>query len=695
MKRIFTIVAVLILAAGFSGRIEAKPVDKKTAASIAARVLNKSVVDASHVRLDGCFLFTGADGKGFVLMAADDRVRPVLAYSPDGTFDPTTMPDHVAAWIDGYRSEIASVKEVTTIPSTKVAKEWERWSEGSVRGNSTWVAPLMTSRWYQLEPYNNYCPYDPDSLTNCPTGCIATAMAQIMRYWHWPEVGYASHSYTWSQYGTQSADFGNTYYNWDRMPDTLSAECSDEEIDAVATLMYHAGVAVTMMYSPEISGAYSSSTGGLDYPCAENALKTYFRYNPMMRGLLRESYSDAEWDTMLRDELDAGHPVLYTGVDSNLNAGHAFVLDGYDSIGMFHVNWGWGGRFDAWYLVDSLAPGAGSMGGTPVICFNSHVDAIFGIYPAPMPTGEPSIISVVSDDPTLGTVAGSGTYQTYDTVNFEVNAAEGCRYVTMASGKRRIPFSFLAIGQDYAETVYFERITGDTIGYSYDYLTYYYPYDVSGTIEWGMRITASMRQGKGLTAVQLYYLTEGDYTLNIYVGETLDGNTPVFSKTYYLDGEKGWRTLELDNVLSFAPEQTVWVTFSFNDPTGMATPIAITAYCGNPDGSWYRFEQWGESWDVFTNLSDYCTWMLRAVLVDNTGIKDIYDKDHENFAFVSNGNIIINGTGTLQVIDMTGRVVRVFTDAMQSLSTATIPAGVYVLRLIDGENIKTQKIVAR
>ena len=105
MKRLITIIAALALTAGLSGRMEAKPVDKATAASIASRVLNKAVVDATPVRLDGCFLFTGADGKGFVLMAADDRIRPVLAYSPDGTFDPSAMPDHVAAWIDGYGAD--------------------------------------------------------------------------------------------------------------------------------------------------------------------------------------------------------------------------------------------------------------------------------------------------------------------------------------------------------------------------------------------------------------------------------------------------------------------------------------------------------------------------------------------------------------------------------------------------------------
>ena len=702
MKRLITIIAALVLTAGLNAKVEANPVDKATAASLAAQVLNKSVVEATPAQFTGCRLFTGADGKGFVLIADDDRIRPVLAYSPDGTFDPADMPDHVAAWIDGYQCEIASVVEAGGSHSRQVAQEWERWSKGTVRGNSTWVDPLMTSRWRQNPLYNKYCPYDTVYLARSVTGCVATAMAQIMRYWQWPEVGYGSHSYSWSYYGTLSADFGNTYYNWEQMPDTLSNACSDEEIDAVATLMYHAGVAVDMMYHPEGSGAYSAFSGNLDFPCAENAFKTYFRYNPMLQSRHKGAYSDTEWDALMRAELDAGRPVHYGAAEPYIHAGHAFVIDGYDSLGMFHVNWGWGGPFDAWYLIDSLAPGAGSMGGQTYYCFTGVAEAIFGIFPAGMPTGEPSNVSLVSNDPELGTVTGSGVYQTYDTVNVNVLAAEGCRYVAMASGKHVIPFSFLAIGQDYADTVLFERITGDTIGYCYDMYVEDQPYAEGGTLEWGIRIPATMRQEKALSAVQLYYLAEGDHTLNIYEGETLNDATLVYTKTYYLEGWQGWRTLALDSPLSFAPGQTVWVTLSFFDPDGWAAPIAGGSYCGNPDGSWYRFSESSNGWDIYHPISGYYTWMVHAVLVDETGIGDYTDGPSTGsgtFAYISDGEIIINdgpstGSGTLQVIDVTGRIVWVG-DAINRVSTSGMPAGVYVLRLINGNDVKTQKIVVR
>ena len=211
--------------------------DKATSASLATRVLNKAVVDATSSQFTGLHLFVGADGKGFAPIAADDRVRPVLAYSPDGTFDPATMPEHVAGWINGYQQEIASVGEAGGTPSPKVAQEWERWNQGTVRSGTTWVDPLMTSHWAQNPIYNYYCPYDTVLWARSVFGCVATAMAQIMRYWQWPEVGYSSHSYEWSYYGTLSVDFENTYYNWEHMPDSLlvfSTADSESENDDFA-----------------------------------------------------------------------------------------------------------------------------------------------------------------------------------------------------------------------------------------------------------------------------------------------------------------------------------------------------------------------------------------------------------------------------------------------------------------------------
>lgn len=670
---------VIALIMGIAMRVEAKPVDKISSANLATRILNKAVLDVTPEQFTGCYLYVGADGKGFVLLAADDRVRPVLAYSMNGEWPMESdnqasvqLPAHVAAWINGYQREMASVIEAGAAPSEKVKEEWKRWETAVSQGkNTTSVAPLLTSRWSQNPPYNNHCPYDAASSSHAVTGCVATAMSQVMRYWQWPEVGYSSHSYTWSSYGTISANFDSTYYHWDLMPDTLSFANSSEEIDAVATLMYHAGVAVEMMYSPNGSGAYSFSTGELDFPSAENALKTYFRYNPMLVSHHKGEYSDTEWDAMMRAELDAGRPVLYGAAEPYMRSGHAFVIDGYDNMGMFHVNWGWGGRLDAWYTIDSLAPGAGSLGGTPYYRFTGTADALFEVYPYTNPSNTPSTVSLVSNNTSLGTVTGSGVYQPYDTVNVEAQAAEGCRYLRMASGNHNIPFSFLALGQDYIDTAIFERITGNVVGYCYDTYAEDQPYSEAGVLEWGIRIPAVMRQGEKLSAVQLYYLAPGDHTVSIYEGENLDGANPVYIKNFTLSGgQQGWRTLELDSALTFDPDQTIWITICYVATSVWDSPVAASTYCGNPDGSWYRFSSSCTSWGIYHPIGGYYTWMLRAVLGDNVGVNDI---DEEPIRVYSrDGRIVVEGSAEkIQVFDMAGR----------NLRNESLPTGVYLVKV--------------
>ena len=664
--------------------LQAKPVDKATAAQMAARVLNKAVADATPTQFTECYLFTGADGKGFVLMAADDCVRPVLAYSLDGTFDPTDIPDPVAWWIDGYQREIASVVAAGASPSSKVAEEWERWSQGIPRSKSTQVDPLMTTQWSQSFPYNFYCPYDTVYNNYSAVGCVATAMAQIMRYHQWPEVGYGSHSYEWSYYGTLSARFDTTHYHWDLMPNSLTSACSDAEINAVATLMYHAGVATEMMYHPEGSAAYSFSTGGFDFPSAENALKSYFSYNPMLFSRHKGDYSDTEWDALMRAELDAHCPVLYSASEPYLRSGHAFVIDGYDSTGMFHVNWGWGGPADAWYTLDSLAP---EYQGHVMYRFTGIADALFEVYPAGMTAGVPSTINIVSNDPSLGTVTGSGTYATSDTVHVQVQAAEGCRFVRMASGRRNLPFDFLASGENYTDTAIFERITGDTVGFCGDTYVEDQPYGESGVIEWGIRIPAVMRQGKKLSAVQFYYLTEGDYTVKIYDNPLhLENITPVYSKTHHLRGGQGWRTLALDSTLSFAPDKAAWIVLSYNDTTGWASPAAADHYRGTPDGSWYLF---ADGWDFYHPIGGYYTWLIRAVLENTVGIEEI--EDSELKIEISGLDMKIDNPDgeTVQIYDITGR--QLSTSHLSPFTFHLPSPGVYIVK---AGNHPARKIVA-
>lgn len=584
--------------------MQAKPVDKTFAARYAEKLLKKQVVDATPQHFSECYLFVGADDKGFALVSADDCVRPLLAYSYDGTFDPDRMPAHVAAWVDGYRREIASVVAAGITPSPSVQAMWENLSTGK---SSNAVEPLLTTRWAQRPYYNSLCPYDTIDSTYAVTGCVATAMAQIMRYWEYPATGWGSHSYTHPRYGTLTADFGFTHYRWDRMPDTLDALSDSFQVASVATLMYHAGVAVNMNYSTQGSGSAVISLHGITYSCAENALKTYFRYNPLLYGNYKASYGDAEWDAMLRAELDAARPVLYSGNDINAG-GHAFVLDGYDTLGFFHVNWGWGGRYDAYYTVDSLSPGAGSLGGTALYTFNGRNSAIFEVYPIAAPTDTVVTVDIAVNEPTWGYVEGNGTYHLYDTVTVIPHAIEGFRYQRMASGRKKIPISFLAVN-DVTDSVIFERIEGDTVGYCNDEPISFWRDDYGNTTEWGIRIPPVIRTARQLTAVQFYYRVAGDYILNIYQGDSINGATPVYTGFYSLGGGEGWRTLTLDSALTFHYTQPVWITFSFTD-TLHSYSLACGSYCGNSDGCWYHLP---DGWMPYDGQGVYYSWMVRAV----------------------------------------------------------------------------------
>ena len=299
----------------------ANPVDKAAAAKVAGNLLQKQVVDATPDSFTECYLFVGTDGTGFALIAADDCVPLLLGYSLQGTFPvDRPLPHHIDTWLKAYQYDI----DATAKAGIKAVKY--------NTPRDTAVGPLLTTTWNQAPWYNEQCPFSVADSDYAVTGCVATAMAQVMKYWNHPAVGRGSHSYTPSGFSSQTAVFDTTHYDWAHMPNALGFGSTEVEINAVAQLMYHAGVAVEMMYSTYSSGAYSSSGGNPDLACAENALKDYFRYNQALFSASREDYSDADWDVLLTTELNAARPILYSGHDND--GGHAFVIDGYDTRGL-------------------------------------------------------------------------------------------------------------------------------------------------------------------------------------------------------------------------------------------------------------------------------------------------------------------------------------------------------------------------
>jgi hypothetical protein len=310
-------------------------------------------------------------GNGFVIISGDDMVMPVLGYSTEGEFPAGSTPINVAKWLEGYKTEIRAAIAAGGSAAPAVHAEWVRWEQlhPVAQGGTRSVAPLLQTTWDQPAPYNALCP------GGSVTGCVATAMAQVMKYHNWPQQGTGFHSYNEPHYGTLSANYAATTYDWASMPNSVTGPNT-----AVATLMYHCGVGVDMNYSPQVSGAWvieANSQGTQNN--AEYALKNYFNYSTDMQGLQRAGYSDAQWINMLKADLDASRPVIYDGFGSG--GGHCFVADGYDDNNFFHFNWGWSGAYNGNFTISALNPdGQGTGGGTG--SYNSGQEAIFGIQPA-------------------------------------------------------------------------------------------------------------------------------------------------------------------------------------------------------------------------------------------------------------------------------------------------------------------------
>lgn len=319
-------------------------------------------------------------GKSFVIVSAEDNATPVLGYSLNNAFKADNMPSNVSGFLDEYSKQITYIRTNNLTASKELATNWNNLINNIKTSRSTErttsVSPLLSTTWDQSPYYNADCPYDAGAGANCVTGCVATATAQVMKYWNWPTTGTGFFSYTSSSYGTLSSSFASHTYDWSAMPASVSSSCP-----SVALLMSDVGISVAMNYTPTESSAYVISSYSAITNCAEYALKTYFNYDASLNGQLRSSYSDATWISMLEADLDASRPVIYFG--SGSGGGHCFVFDGYDnssSTTTFHVNWGWSGYADGYFTIDALDPAPGGTGGGSYH-FDDDQGAIFGVKP--------------------------------------------------------------------------------------------------------------------------------------------------------------------------------------------------------------------------------------------------------------------------------------------------------------------------
>lgn len=352
--------------------ISADPVTKQEAQLIAEKFFAyntnkniseihlKDIIEHTYNNEASFYLFSFDKG-GFVIVSADDLAYPVLAYSSTSKVTAKIDNPSTRYFLERYKKQIDYIKK-QKVASPEIQKQWDDYKKGIFPDVTKAVAPLISTSWDQMPYYNMYCP------TNTPTGCVATAMSQIMNYHEWPATGNGWHRYIPSEnpsYGEQFADFGSTTYDWGNMPSYLSAGSATSQKTAIATLMRHAGVAVDMSYDPDGSGAVSQDV--------LYALTSYFKYDPTSIQLYTfNAANTSAWLTLAKNELNNSRPIYYDG-GSDADGGHAWVCDGYDASDRLHINWGWSNVYDGYFAPNAMNPGSYD--------FNDYNSMIIGIKP--------------------------------------------------------------------------------------------------------------------------------------------------------------------------------------------------------------------------------------------------------------------------------------------------------------------------
>ena len=521
MKKFLSLFAIISLFLSST----AHPVDMESAKVIAAKFMETN--DLQHVttyqtdnNIAAFYVFNTTDG--FIIVSADDCETPIIGYSYEGQFDPNNVPIQMQDYLLDFVARIQYGIENHVVVDTVTARQWDLVKASGKLNESksaTTVPALLTSKWHQGCLYNNLCPIMSGPCGRAEVGCVAVAMGQIMHYWRYPNTGWGTHSYNNSGQ-TLSADFGNTTYDWEHMPDSLTENASEAEIEAVAILLYHCGVSVDMRFTNNGSLANSA-----DVP---SALVHYFDYARCIQKEKKSNYDNEEWVSMLKSNLDQQKPILYSGISTG-NIGHAFVCDGYDDNDLFHFNWGWG-TADGYFALSNLNP----LG----FEFNSNHSAILNI----IPQYEPCVVFASVYPSNAGTVEGTGEYHIGAQCTLTAVPAENTKFEYWMKQGRVVSktesytfsvtddiddiiaiFSYLPIEQISACYYPEENNPGSTsINVSWNYKD----------LQWAL--LKEFYVEKNLQYGYTYLTTDNEH---IYFGYPLLTNPPTTFEKYTMDGE--------------------------------------------------------------------------------------------------------------------------------------------------------------
>ena len=332
---------------------------------------NKINLELSYIGVDMLdttfYAFSDKENNGFIIVSADDRVMPILAFSNEESFDKNNIPPSCKYFIDGYSEQIAYAKRINYRATEDTENDWNKLSATNFKDISiTEVpsAPLLLTKWNQGYPYNEACPADNASSDgHALVGCVAISMSQIMKYYNYPEQGSGFNSYSASGYGTQSANFGNTHYEFSNMPFVATESNPD-----LSLFLYHCGVGAEMHYGVEGSGASTNT--------ALYAMQNYFNFSSNWDYDPRSWYTDYQWLSLIKNEIDNLRPMIYVGYDGQ--SGHAWNCDGYQND-LIHMNWGWGGSANGFFTVSNLLAGGYNFSSGQKVAYNLYPG---GNYPS-------------------------------------------------------------------------------------------------------------------------------------------------------------------------------------------------------------------------------------------------------------------------------------------------------------------------
>ena len=599
-ERLLTMALVLITS-GLGTSINARQISLEQARQKAAGFWNKQIGKTGQLRAKAVarqtapyYIFNDEE-KGFVIIAGDDAAKTVLGYSTENTFDEQNIPDGLKAMLDNYSRQITALQTAgNSIAAYKAPQT--RAAVGEKQ--------LQTAKWKQTGVFAQYTP------KNTYTGCVATAMGIVMRYHKHPAVGRYRNKFQ-SSYagGILEANFFR-HYAWNNMP-TEETGTNGNQFDDVAKLMLDLGIATNMNYGTDGSG---TTIDAIEY-----ALKIYFKYSLNAKCLSADSYDDAEWKSILRNEIDNDRPIIYRATNEKSGGGHAFVIDGYKGEDMFSFNWGWGGSYNGYYALGKITDSK--------IAYNLDQVGLLGIEPE---TESPLKLHLHVDKP--------GSFRDFMESNYENKLIEQL----VVSGN--VNHNDISAARSTAYIVLnadFSNATFTNEPRSYWVLN-------------GMSNLMSLILPNGITAIESPGFRNSNRLMDITI--------PATVKTICDEAFAGCKRLDNITILSQTPPALGRDVF-WNVPVESATLHV-------PAGSRNAYAEAVNGWEQFTNITDDAKDIY-------TGISSLTNDGKDNLhkvLTVNNKRIATTDGNSIDIYDTLGRLIR------SKCNAATVESGLYIVK---------------